>query len=277
MSNFLERMASSSRARVTAARRAESEAALGTRARAAPAPLPLKLHGFDLIAELKLRSPAAGGLAAAGFDPKRQLAAYAAGGAAAVSVLTEPDEFSGSLAILKTAAEQLRPLGCPVMRKDFLVEAYQILEARANGASGVLLIAAMLSDAELAELTAVAAELGLFILLEAFDRDDLERIARLHLPAGDTRVLVGVNSRNLKTLAVDFERFAQLAAQIRDDVPAVAESGIDNSHDIKVVAGLGFSLALVGSALMRQGNPEQAVAGLVAAGRQVSSERAACS
>jgi indole-3-glycerol phosphate synthase len=270
MSDFLQRMAGTSRDRVSAACRLESEAALLERAARAPAPLPLVLGGFDLIAELKRRSPAAGGLAGAGFEPERQLAAYAAGGAAAVSVLTEPLEFHGSLADLEAAAAQLAPLQVPVMRKDFLVAAYQLLEARAAGASGVLLIAAMLGDSELGELIAAATELGLFVLLEAFDTDDLERIARLELPAGGPALLVGVNSRNLKTLAVDFERFALLAAQIRDDVPAVAESGIDDARAIATVAALGYRLALVGSALMRDGDPGQTAAEFVAAGRDAA-------
>jgi len=270
MSSFLDRMASASRARAAAARARESESALLARAKAAAAPLPLTLAGFDLIAELKLRSPAAGGLAAAGFDTEVQLAAYAAGGAAAVSVLTEPDEFKGSLEHLESAAAQLQASAVPVMRKDFLVDIYQILEARAAGASGILLIAAMLDDTELDELIAAATELGLFVLLEAFGTDDLERIARLTLPAGPPATLVGVNSRDLRTLAVDFERFARLAGQIRPDVPAVAESGIVDARAIEAVAAKGYRLALVGSALMRDGNPEQAVAGLIAAGRKTA-------
>lgn len=274
MSNFLADMAAGSRARVDAARARESLAALLSRAAATPAPLPLQLAGFDLIAELKRRSPAAGVLAGTGFDPERQIAAYASGGAAAVSVLTEPAQFHGDLEQLRSAAEALRAHGCPVMRKDFLVDAYQLAEARANGASGALLIAAMLDDAALDELLAAAAELQLFVLLEAFDTDDLERIARLSLPTARIPVLVGVNSRNLKTLAVDFERFALLAGQIRTDVPAVAESGIDDSAGIETVAGLGYRLALVGSALMRDGAPEATVADFVAAGRR-SADRGA--
>jgi indole-3-glycerol phosphate synthase len=275
MSDFLERMAGSSRERATAARARESESALAARAAASAVPLPLRLAGFDVIAELKRRSPAAGGLADAGFDATAQLEAYAAGGAAAVSVLTEPESFDGSLAQMRDAAALLRPRGCPVMRKDFLVDSYQLLEARANGASGVLLIAAMLDDATLAELVACAAELRLFMLLEAFDRDDLERIARLTLPQ-DATILVGVNSRNLRTLDVDFDRFAELAASIRSDVPAVAESGIENADSIECVARLGYAVALVGSALMRGGAAEHAVSGLVTAGR-MARERMACS
>ncbi len=277
MSDFLEQMAAKSRERARRAMAAEPVADLLERALATPEPLPLTLGSFDLIAELKLRSPAAGGLAARDFDPAAQLAAYAAGGAAAVSVLTEPDEFRGALEHLEAAARLLRPAGCPVMRKDFIVDRYQVIEARAAGASGILLIAAMLSDTELAELLATAAGLGLFTLLEAFDRDDLERLARLELPAGGPRVLVGVNSRDLKTLAVDFERFALLADRIRPDVPAVAESGIASAEAAAAVAGLGYRAALVGSALMREGDPGRAVADFIAAGRQASAGAATCS
>jgi indole-3-glycerol phosphate synthase len=277
MSTFLDRMARTSRERADAARAREGLGALSARAVATAPPLPLELSGFDLIAELKLRSPSAGGLAAAGFEPEQQIRAYADGGAAAVSVLTEPTEFKGELAHLASAAASLRRVGCPVMRKDFLVDAYQVVEARAHGASGVLLIAAMLSDAALDELLAAAAEHQLFVLLEAFDTDDLERIARLRLPTDRIGVLVGVNSRNLKTLAVDFGRFARLAAQIRVDVPAVAESGIDNADDIETVAAAGYRLALVGSALMRDGDPRATVARFIAAGRSTSAGRATCS
>jgi indole-3-glycerol phosphate synthase len=275
MPTFLERMAESSRARAKAARARDGFAALERRAASAPAPLPLRLRRFDLIAELKLRSPAMGTLADKGFDAGRQLSAYAAGGAAAVSVLTEPEEFKGDLAQLATAAEALRPLGCPVMRKDFLVDPVQILEARAAGASGVLLIAAMLSDSELDEMLAAAAAQELFVLLEAFDTADLDRIARLRLPTDRIPVLVGINSRDLRTLAVDFARFAALASQIRRDVPAVAESGIDSETGIEAVASRGYRLALVGSALMRDGDPRRSVASFIAAGRAATA-RASC-
>jgi indole-3-glycerol phosphate synthase len=277
MTSFLERMARASRDRVSQARRHEADAALLQRSLTTPEPLPLARDRFDLIAELKLRSPAAGALAGSDFEPRRQLDAYAAGGAAAVSVLTEPTEFRGTLEHLSAAAAQLRPLGRPVMRKDFLVDAYQVLEARANGASGVLLIAAMLSDAELDELLAAAVELGLFVLLEAFEAGDLERLAGLSLPTAGPQILVGVNSRNLRTLEVDFGRFAQLAGQIRSDVPAVAESGIGGARDVETVAGLGYRLALVGSALMRDGDPGRTVAEFLSAGRRSVTEVRACS
>lgn len=277
MDNFLDRMAKSSRNRAKAARARESISVLSSRAAASPKPLPLALSGFDLIAELKLRSPALGGLIDQTFDPSRQLQAYASGGAAAVSVLTEPDEFKGELAHLKDADLLLRPLCCPVMRKDFLVDPYQVIEARANGASGVLLIVAMLSDTELDELLAAARQQSLFVLLEAFDTEDLERIARLKFDASSSQVLIGVNSRDLKTLAVDFDRFARLANQIRDDLPAVAESGIENIANIETIVELGFHLALVGSALMRDGDARNTAAGFIAAGRAALQEQATCS
>ncbi|MDX1562428.1 MAG: indole-3-glycerol phosphate synthase TrpC [Gammaproteobacteria bacterium] len=277
MADFLSKMAVASEARLRAARAEVPDAAIRERSAAAPEPVPLELGGFDLIAELKRRSPAAGGLAASGFDPSAQLAAYAAGGAAAVSVLTEPTEFNGSLDDLRAAAEQLRPAGVPVMRKDFSVDPYQVHEARAAGASGVLLIAAMLSDAVLAESLATAQTLGLFVLLEAFDEDDLARIGKLDLKGDRAPVLVGVNSRNLKTLAVDFERFAALAERMPRGVPAVAESGINDAEEIRSVAERGYTLALVGSALMRNADVAATVGEFIAAGRATAGGRAGCS
>ncbi|HEX6995767.1 MAG TPA: indole-3-glycerol-phosphate synthase [Gammaproteobacteria bacterium] len=278
MSGLLERMAGASRERVRAARAVESEGALLARAVATPPPPPLTLGTFDVIAELKLRSPSAGGLARAGLDRDAQVAAYSAGGAAAVSVLTEPTEFGGSLEHLTDAAALLAPHGRPVMRKDFLTDPYQVIEARAAGAGGVLIIVTMLSDAEVRALLAAARELELFALLEAFDADDLERIAALEIPRGSPPVLAGVNCRNLRTLDVDFGRFAALAPHLPAHLPAVAESGVDGADDVRTVAAAGYRLALVGSALMRAPDPQRALAELVAAGRAAAAEAsAACS
>lgn len=267
MSDFLTRMAAGSRERVRAARLAEPETSLLARARDERPPPPLRLGTFDVIAELKLRSPAAGGLAADGLDLGTQVEAYARGGAAAVSVLTEPEEFKGERAHLRAAVSRLTPLQCPVMRKDFIVDPYQILEARADGAGGVLLIVTMLSDENLGELIQCARDLGLFALLETFDRSDLARIDALVAHYPDATLLAGVNCRNLKSLAVDFERFGQLAGDLPERVPTVAESGVGGVGDIEAVAAQGYRLALVGSALMRTGEPERAVTELVAAGR----------
>lgn len=268
MNDFLARLGAASRDRAADAKVRKPESLLLEDARNAPAAPPLSLERFDLIAELKLRSPALGGLAAAGFDRRAQLEAYAAGGAAAVSVLTEPDEFAGSLEHLREAAAILAPRGVPVMRKDFLIDPYQLIEARAHGAGGALLIVAMLDDRLLDDMLACAAEVGLFVLLEAFDEADLERIAvRGNLSATEPAVLAGVNCRDLRTLAVDFDRFRALADQLPPTLPTVAESGMSRPDDIATVARLGYRLALVGSALMQAGATAATVERFIAAGR----------
>lgn len=265
--DFLERMAAASRARAATARAREPEAALRARVASLPAAAPLELDRFDVIAELKRRSPAAGGLVEGGFDVERQLDAYAAGGAAAISVLTEPEQFDGSLEHLAAAATALREARRPAMRKDFLTDPYQVLEARAAGAGGVLVIVTMLEDDEVMGLVTEAHALGLFVLLEGFDRPDLERMAELDLPRGGARVLAGVNCRDLKNLQIDFDRFEPLAAHMPPGLPAVAESGIETAGQIEVVAELGFDAALIGSALMRAEDPGARLAELIARGR----------
>lgn len=276
-SSFLERMAQASRARARLAAERESLEALAARARARPAPPPLQLDRFDVIAELKLRSPAAGGLAGDDFDRAGQLTAYAGAGAAAVSVLTEPDAFSGSLAHLEEAAHVLSPLGCPVMRKDFLTQPYQVVEARAAGASGVLIIVTMLSDGEVDALVDCAFDWGLFVLLEAFDRDDLHRLGRWLPTRGGRIALAGVNSRDLTTLEVRAARFAELAPDLPRQVPAVAESGIERVEDVESVASLGYRLALVGSSLMQAAEPARRLAEYIAAGRAAAVREPPCS
>jgi indole-3-glycerol phosphate synthase len=269
-------MAAASRERVRAARAAESEAALERRALAKPAAPRLVLDGFDVIAELKLRSPAAGGLASRDFDARAQLLRYARGGAAAVSVLTEPTEFHGELEHLAAAAKVLAASERPAMRKDFLTDPYQVLEARAAGAGGVLVIVAMLDDATVRELVDCARRLKMFVLLEAFDRSDLERLAPYDRPQdGSGPLLAGVNSRDLRDLQVRFERFAELAPYLPRHLPTVAESGIGSGAHVEAVAAAGYRLALIGSSLMRAPDPEAALAAWLAAGRTVVAGRQA--
>ena len=197
MSSFLDDMASLSAARVAQALRHESADALQRRARRAvpSAPLRLSATGFDVIAELKLRSPAAGRLSDGSEDWLGRVAAYARGGAAAVSVLTEPSRFDGSLEHLRQAAAVLAPLGVPAMRKDFLVDPYQVLEARAAGAGGVLVILRMLPRGRIEELLDVAAEHGMFVLLEAFDEADLAMARDLSSRRADSRQLLLIGSQ----------------------------------------------------------------------------------
>ncbi len=276
--NFLVRMAAASQVRAAVAEARRPAGPLAERLRQLPPPPALRLspQGFDLIAEVKRRSPSAGALAAGALQIAAQARNYVRGGAAALSVLTEPAEFAGDLAHLKEAAAAAAPV--PAMRKDFLVSPYQLLEARAAGAGGVLLIAAMLGDRELREMLRATHQLGLFALVEVFDRPDLERamaVIRASGPAiedGRCRTLLGVNCRDLRTLAVDFGRFAALSPCLPRNVPAVAESGVESAGQAARVAGLGYRLALVGTALMRATDPGRLAGELLEAGRASASE-----
>ena len=270
MNSFLEEMAATSAARVRTARARLSEAALAELAGRTPAAPPLRLSaaGFDLIAELKLRSPTAGALGDAETPMATRLAAYAEAGAAAVSVLTEPSRFDGSLSHLAEAARALSPLRIPVMRKDFLVDPYQLLEARAAGAGGALLIVRMLSRETLGALIECARAQGLFVLLEAFDESDLERMGEvIAADAGRSRLLAGVNCRDLATLEVVPRRLLELAPFMPPGVPHVAESGVESAADARRLASAGYGLILVGSALMRGASPADLARRLIAAGR----------
>jgi indole-3-glycerol phosphate synthase len=267
---FLEDMAAGSRARVRAAKQTRSEATLELEARQTPAPPRLRLDasGFDLIAELKLRSPAAGQLGAAGENVAARVTAYAQAGAAAISVLTEPSRFDGSLDHLASAAQALAPLAVPAMRKDFLVDPYQVLEARAAGAGGVLVIVRMLSRSEIDALLDCARSLGLFVLLEAFDARDIELLRELiEAHAGANPLLAGVNCRDLTTLQVVPQRLLELAPLLPARAPRVAESGVATAADARQIAAAGYQLALVGSALMQADDPRALAAAVLAAGR----------
>jgi indole-3-glycerol phosphate synthase len=270
---FLDQMAASSRTRVAAAREREPDAALEARARAMPPAPRLKLDGrFDLIAELKLRSPALGTLGHHDDDLLGRVSAYARAGAAAVSVLTEPSRFDGELAHLERAAAALMPLGVPTMRKDFLVDPYQLHEARAAGAGGALLIVRMLDEGLLAGMLDCAARLGLFVLLEAFDAEDV-RIARRVLAGwqpGMAPVLVGINSRDLQTLKVVAERLVELGPELPRNFPRVAESGLMTPVDAARMVRAGYDVALVGGALMGAPDPGGLVADMLAAGRKAA-------
>jgi indole-3-glycerol phosphate synthase len=273
VSGFLDAMAQSSALRVADASSRESLAALRQRAARVPPPPPLHLSraGFDVIAEIKLRSPAAGQLGSDSDDWLGRAGEYARAGAAAVSVLTEPSRFDGSLEHLELAATALRPLGVPVMRKDFLVDPYQLAEARAAGAGGALLIVRMLSPPRLAELLDAAAEHGLFVLLEAFDGVDLETAAALlegREPHGPP-VLIGINCRDLQTLQVVQQRFDTLAPLLPAGWPGVAESGVASADDARRMRRLGFRLALIGTALMTCADPTALLGEILAATRTV--------
>ena len=273
MSDFLAQMAAGSRKRAAAISRRFRESDFDLPV------APLAVTTFDIIAEVKVRSPSEGSLpgersAGAELGSHGERAAqYVQGGAAAISVLTEPTRFDGSLEHLVEVVQAVSGAGVPVMRKDFLVDRRQILEARAAGASGVLLIVAMLGDGELADLLACARELSLFVLLEAFDEQDLGRIrallgnGRCAEDAANRALLVGVNVRDLRTLAVDNGRLARLAPLLPDGALCVAESGLAVPADAASAAALGYHMGLVGTALMRAANPAALVSDMLLAGR----------
>ncbi len=261
MSDFLKTMASLSAERAALAAVPDVSAAKPV--------VPLILGQFDVIAEIKDHSPAEGVLAAADSDRAGRAQRYAEGGAAAISVLTEPSRFAGNLAHLQEVVAAAPET--PVMRKDFLVEPVQVEEARSAGASGVLLIATMLSDAKLGDMLECAFYHDMFVLLETFAADDLARTAALlERPVHQDRAqsgqfLVGVNTRDLRTLEVDPERLARLAPLL-PAAKCVAESGLHSAKDVALAANLGYHLALVGSALMRSDDPASLVADMRAAG-----------
>jgi indole-3-glycerol phosphate synthase len=280
MSDFLQQMAASSHARLQVAKQNCSEAALLQRALATVSPPRLSASParFDLIAELKLRSPAVGQLKSSDENVEGRVTTYARAGAAAVSVLTEPSRFDGSMTHLETASQSLAPLNVPAMRKDFLVDPYQVIEARVAGAGGVLVILRMLPRAGIEALLDCARTLGLFVLLEAFDEADIEAMhdiigASIQRRASqDTApslapVLAGLNCRDLATLQIVPQRLIELAHLLPTNVPRVAESGVVSPDDAARVAKAGYEYALVGSALMQGGDPHVLAAAMLQAGR----------
>lgn len=246
-----------------AARRRELPLA-AVEARLADAPAPrdprpaFRAPGVSVLAEVKRASPSKGAMADIP-DPAELAAAYERGGAAAISVLTERRRFGGSLDDLVAVRDRV---DVPVLRKDFIVDAYQLVEARAAGADLALLIVAALDDAQLGDLFATATGLGLTPLVEAHDEQEVERA----LAVGAE--LIGINNRNLKTLDVDTGCFASMAAHVPDDRIRIAESGITGPGDVAEVARAGADVVLVGEALVRGSDPAGAVAAMTAAGRR---------
>ncbi len=240
------------------ARRSLDELAAVVATMAAPRdPMPaFRAEPLAVIAEVKRSSPSKGALADIP-DPAALAAEYAAGGASAISVLTERRRFGGSLADLEAVRAAV---DTPLLRKDFMVTDYQLWEARAAGADLALLIVASLTDDELTALMATAKMLGLTALVEVHTADETRRA----LDAGAH--LLGVNNRNLQTLDVDIAQFERLVGLIPDDVVKVAESGILSVADVRRVADAGADVILVGEALVKHGDPRTAVADFIAAG-----------
>ncbi|MCY3816459.1 MAG: indole-3-glycerol-phosphate synthase [Gammaproteobacteria bacterium] len=266
---FLERMAEFSRRRSGKAKERMAEDELRRRVERLPPPpdLAFSPDGFDLIAEIKPRSPSEGRLTGADFSPVGLARQYASAGAAALSVLTEPSRFGGSLELL---AEVAKAAGrTPVMRKDFLVDPYQVLEARLHGASGVLLIVGMTDDANTEAMLGTALACGMFSLLEAFENAELERAremaARVDAPRDE--VLLGLNCRDLRTLKVDRGRFEHVDPFDAGGYRMIAESGVEDARQAGELAARGWHGLLIGTALMRAADPRELAAGMLAEGR----------
>jgi indole-3-glycerol phosphate synthase len=261
--DILEQIAAYKRTEVAALRRAESQGAVETRARAATAP-----RGFvaalqhaaapgrlALIAEIKKASPSKG-LIRADFDPPALARAYEAGGAACLSVLTDGPSFQGADAYL-AAARQVCAL--PVLRKDFLVDPWQVAQSRALGADAILVILAISDDALAAELLAEAARFGMDALVEAHDAAEVDRAVALGAR------LIGVNNRNLRTFVTDLKVTERLASRIPADRLLVTESGIGAPADVARLAAAGARAMLVGESLMRQADVAAATRALLGA------------
>jgi indole-3-glycerol phosphate synthase len=241
------------------ARRAEKAAASAGRFVAA-------MQGGDrlnVIAECKRRSPSRG-VIRRDYDPVAIASAYQRAGAAAISVLTEATFFDGSLDHLRAVRESV---SLPLLRKDFIVSEFQILEARASGADAVLLIVAALGGAELARLIAFAGAEGMAALVEVHDR------AELGAAVAAGAATIGVNSRNLRTLEMTPEIFEQLASSMPPGVIAVAESGIRTAADLTRLRALGYSAFLIGERFMSDANPGTALAALRAAAEHEMKEQ----
>ena len=267
--NVLEDIVNGVRADVAARQARVSLDEVRAAARAAAGPLDgyqaLRAPGVAVIAEVKRRSPSRGPLADI-TSPAELVAQYQAGGARVISVLTEERRFGGSLADLDTVRAATT---IPVLRKDFVISAYQVHEARAHGADLVLLIVAALEQNALIGLRERIESLGMTALVEVHDEEEASRA----LDAG-ARV-IGVNARNLKTLDVDRSVFERIAPGLPSGVLKVAESGVRDARDLITYAAAGADAVLVGEGLVTSGNPRQAVADLVTAGAHPATPRTA--
>ncbi|MGN6269318.1 MAG: indole-3-glycerol phosphate synthase TrpC [Sphingomonas sp.] len=261
MTTMLDRILETKRAEVTARKAATpfSEIDAAAKAQSMPRGFRIALDArakaghHALIAEIKKASPSKG-LIRAAFDPPAHARAYQAGGAACLSVLTDERWFQGSAEALIAARAACR---LPVLRKDFMIDSWQVPEARAMGADAVLLIVAALEDAELAELEAAAIECGMDVLVEVHDEAELDRALKLKSR------LLGVNNRNLKDFTVDFARTYELVDRAPADCTFVAESGLTTRADLDAMAERGVHCFLIGEALMRQPDIEAATKALI--------------
>ena len=209
----------------------------------------------NLIAEIKRASPSAG-LIRADFDPVALARQYAAGGADAISVLTDEKFFQGRLAYIEQVKEAVGP---PVLRKDFLISDYQLHESRAAGADAVLLIAEALEPSQLPDLVSLAQELELCVLLEVHTRQALHQSLTRLDQSRRKNLLIGINNRDLKTQTIDLDTTAKLAELVPPGLPIVSESGVATRRDVECLHAAGARALLIGEALLRRPDPAEAI------------------
>ena len=258
--NKLDEICATKREEVAARKAATSLADLQARAAAQTPPRGFRraldhaaAGGYGLIAEIKKASPSKG-LIRADFDPPAHARSYEAGGAACLSVLTDAPYFQGHEEYLIAARAACT---LPVLRKDFIVDPWQVLESRAIGADAILIIVSALSDTQMAEIEAVALGLGMDALVEVHDAHELERALALKSR------LIGVNNRDLKDFSVDFARTYELVGSAPEGCTFVAESGLGSKADLDAMAGHDVRCFLVGESLMRQADVEVATRALI--------------
>ena len=253
MSDILQRILATKREEVASARREVPDRELERRARSASPPRDfvgaVRAKNPAVIAEIKRASPSKG-LLRADFDPPALARAYEAGGAACLSVLTDRQYFQGAPEHLAAARAAC---GLPVLRKDFIVDPYQVHEARAMGADCILLIVAALKIDEMKSLESLATGLGMAVLAEAHDAAELEAALALRTP------LVGINNRNLRTFETSLQTTLSLLPRIPQDRIVVTESGILAPQDVSLMTGNGVGAFLVGEAFMRAAEPGKAL------------------
>lgn len=252
-SPILDAILTGTRARLVDRQKKIDRAGLQTAVGRLPAPLPFLLRSPEkkprFIAEVKRRSPSVGDLAPTA-DPVAVARAYEANGADALSILTEPDHFLGSLSFLADVRRALPTM--PLLMKDFIIDEYQILEGRLHGADSILLIVAILDDQELQRLYQFATGLGLSVLVEVHNEAELQRARSLGAR------FIGVNNRNLRTMEISLEVSHRLAPLLPTDVFAISESGIHSGAEVRSLQAQGYQGFLVGSSLMADPGPRLA-------------------